>query len=321
MVFFAVVTAEAHEIGTTRVNALFRHDRTYVIDIATAPEPLQRRRVTEEMLLDASEVRFGSQRVTPRLKMLPGPVIRLQGSIPDGAREFTWRYGLTFATYALTTTVEGEPPATQWVNGDEAAKPASLGAVASPPLRLRVAREYLSLGFTHIIPHGLDHILFVLGIFLLSMRVKDVLAQVTAFTIAHTITLGLTIYGVIGAPARIVEPMIALSIAYVAIENLTTSRLHPWRVALVFAFGLLHGMGFAGVLQELGLPRSRFVTALVAFNAGVEMGQLAVIAAAFAALGWFRKAPSMRRRVVVPASFVIAAIGLFWTIERSFFQS
>ena len=112
----------------------------------------------------------------------------------------------------------------------------------------------------HILPKGLDHILFVLGIFLLSPRWKTMLLQVTAFTVAHSITLGLSIYGIVSLPSRIVEPLIALSIAYVAIENLLTRELKPWRLALVFMFGLLHGLGFAGVLRELGLPREEFLT-------------------------------------------------------------
>ena len=94
----------------------------------------------------------------------------------------------------------------------------------------------------------------MLGLFLLSMRLRPILVQVTTFTIAHSITLALTMYGIVSLPSRIVEPLIALSIAYVAIENLVTNQLKPWRLALVFAFGLLHGMGFAGVLSDLGLP-------------------------------------------------------------------
>jgi len=157
----------------------------------------------------------------------------------------------------------------------------------------------------------------VLGIFLLSARLKPVLLQVTAFTLAHSITLGLTIYGLVSVSPRIVEPMIALSIAYVAIENMTTSHLKPWRVAIVFAFGLLHGMGFAGVLKELGLPRSELLTALVTFNVGVELGQLAVIGGAFVLVAWWARAkPWYRPRFVVPASFVIAVTGLFWTVQR-----
>src|SRR5437763_16715938 len=138
--------------------------------------------------------------------------------------------------------------------------------------------------------------------FLLSPCLKSVLLQVTVFTVAHTITLGLTIYGVVSLSRSIVEPLIALSIVYVAIENLTTSRLHPWRVALVFAFGLLHGMGFAGVLAELGLPRSEFLPALVSFNVGVEAGQLSVIAAAYLLVAWWaQRKPWYRHRFVMPA--------------------
>src|SRR5258708_23873239 len=104
--------------------------------------------------------------------------------------------------------------------------------------------------------------LCVLGIYLLSRRARSGLCQVSAFTVAHSITLGLSMYGIVAVPPRIVEPMIALSIAYVAIENIFLSELKSWRIALVFAFGLLPGMGFAGALRAPGLPRSEFWTAL-----------------------------------------------------------
>src|SRR6185436_16897009 len=160
-------------------------------------------------------------------------------------------------------------------------------------------------------PRGLDHVLFVLGIFLLSTRLRPVLWQISAFTVAHTITLALTIYGVVSLPAKIVEPLIALSIVYVAVENVFTSKLHAWRPLVVFCFGLLHGMGFAGVLSEIGLPRSEFVPALLSFNLGVEGGQLTVILVAFLLVGLpFRREVWYRRRVVVPCSLAIAAIGL-----------
>jgi len=144
-----------------------------------------------------------------------------------------------------------------------------------------------------------------------------VLWQVSAFTVAHSITLGLSIYGVISVAPALVEPLIALSIAYVAIENLFMSDLKPWRVALVFAFGLLHGMGFAGALKELGLPRSEFMTALVTFNLGVEAGQLTVIGAAFLVVGWYcGRQVWYRRFVVVPASALIACVAAYWTLQR-----
>jgi hydrogenase/urease accessory protein HupE len=182
-----------------------------------------------------------------------------------------------------------------------------------------VALDYLVLGFEHIVPLGLDHILFVLGIYLLSLHWRPLLAQVTAFTIAHSITLGLSLYGYISLPATVVEPLIALSIVYVALENIVTRELKPWRVFVVFGFGLLHGMGFAGVLLELGLPRSEFLTALITFNVGVELGQLTVIGGAFLAVGlWFRHHAWYRPGIVIPASAAISAIGAWWTVERIF---
>jgi hypothetical protein len=144
-----------------------------------------------------------------------------------------------------------------------------------------------------------------------------VLWQVSAFTAAHSITLGLSLYGIVSVSPRIVEPLIAMSIAYVAIENMFLSELKSWRIALVFAFGLLHGMGFAGALKALELPRSEFVTALLSFNLGVEAGQLAVIAATFLMIGWYGADRSWyRRRIVVPASMAIACVAMYWTIQR-----
>ena len=143
----------------------------------------------------------------------------------------------------------------------------------------------LGLGYRHILPEGLDHILFVLGLFLLRAELRPVLIQVTTFTIAHSLTLALSLYGVVSLPTRVVEPLIALSIVYVAIENLRTRTLTPSRVALVFLFGLLHGLGFAGVLTGLHLARGDFAVALLGFNLGVEAGQLTVIAGAALLLG------------------------------------
>src|SRR5262249_14888377 len=157
---------------------------------------------------------------------------------------------------------------TSWLEGNQTSAPIPVGSPA--PAGRFSAWRYLLLGFTHIVPKGLDHMLFVLGIYLLSGRARTVLCQVSAFTVAHSITLGLSMYGLVSVPAKIVEPAIAISIAYVAIENIFLKQLKSWRIALVFTFGLLHGMGFAGALKEVGLPRSEFLTALLTFNAGVE---------------------------------------------------
>ncbi|MDH5711559.1 MAG: HupE/UreJ family protein, partial [Gammaproteobacteria bacterium] len=171
--------------------------------------------------------------------------------------------------------------------------------------------------FAHIVPKGTDHLLFILGIFLLSLHMRPLLWQVTMFTLAHTITLGLSMNGIIALPANIVEPLIALSIAYIGVENIFAHSLHRSRLVLVFAFGLLHGLGFAGVLSDFGMPDDDFAIALISFNVGVELAQLAIIATAFALLGyWFRHKNWYRSRVIVPASALIAVTGLIWTIQR-----
>ena len=180
-----------------------------------------------------------------------------------------------------------------------------------------MAGLYARLGFIHIVPEGTDHILFVLGLFLLSARLRPLVWQVTAFTVAHAVTLTLAAFDVVTLPPRVVEPLIALSVAYVAIENMLVDRMTRWRPAVVFGFGLLHGLGFAGVLGELGLPEDERLLALLSFNAGIEVGQLAIIATAALALWWCRTKPWYRRRVTVPASLAIAATGLVWAVERA----
>ena len=140
--------------------------------------------------------------------------------------------------------------------------------------------------------------------------------QVTFFTIAHTATLGLAMAGVLALPPSIVEPLIALSIVYVGVENALTSDLKPWRPAVVFLFGLVHGLGFAGVLRGLGLPEGRFLTGLLSFNVGVELGQLSVIALAFVAIGAFRNKEWYRRRLAIPLSCGVALVAAYWTVQR-----
>lgn len=179
---------------------------------------------------------------------------------------------------------------------------------------------YLQLGFTHIIPLGLDHILFILSLFLLSPKLKTIVWQATAFTIAHSITLGLAMFNLISAPSYIVEPVIALSIMFVALENIISEKLRPSRLFIVFAFGLIHGLGFAGVLRDLGLPQREYINALISFNVGVELGQLSIILAAwFLFAKWFNQKPWYKKRIVIPLSVIIALIALYWTIERVFF--
>ena len=179
--------------------------------------------------------------------------------------------------------------------------------------------SYIPVGFDHILPKGLDHILFVLGLFFLSTSFTSLIWQISLFTLAHTVTLVLGALGWVNIPGSIVEPLIAASIVYVACENIFTDQLGRWRTFLIFAFGLLHGLGFASVLGEFGLPVNQFIPALVGFNVGVELGQLTVVAIAFFAVGiWFRKHPKYRQWIAIPASVLIALVGAWWFIERVF---
>jgi hydrogenase/urease accessory protein HupE len=339
--------AGAHEIGTTDVRFAVHADGTWSANITTGPQSLEAEAgLPRTSNLDADALRRRLEPLLPRvardldvrfdgapssvavsIARLSAPaditqpsfvVLSAGGAVPHGAVNLVWRDRLVYSTYALVAGRDGDPlTTTVWIEGDASSEPVAL-AGRPPPGRLAVVGQYLLLGFEHILPKGLDHILFVLGIFLLATSIRPILVQVTSFTLAHSLTLGLTMYGIVSLPPRIVEPLIALSIAYVAIENILTTRLTPWRPVVVFGFGLLHGMGFAGVLKNLQLPRGEFIPALVSFNVGIEVAQLTVIGAAFlcVALGC-RGKPWYRARVAVPASGLIALTGLVWTIQRA----
>ncbi len=343
--------ARAHEIGTTQVHLTLHRDHTWTAEIATPPTPLLNRLEAaarqplsgpaDQATLSAKLEPF-RQDVARRIEVafdgVASPVevslawsgevtdierplalvLRATGPVPAAARDVTWRYRLVYSTYAVVFSSDGtQGGETQWLEADAKSPPFPVFINIPPPTRPEIVAQYLELGFRHIVPEGLDHILFVLGLFLLATQWRPLLVQVTSFTVAHSVTLGLTMYGVVSLSPRIVEPLIALSIAYVAIENVFTSRLTVWRPAVVFGFGLLHGMGFAEALRQLRLPRGEFLPALVSFNVGIELAQLSVIAAAFLTVAlWHRHKPWYHARVVLPASVAIAAVGLFWTVER-----
>ena len=187
---------------------------------------------------------------------------------------------------------------------------------------LSSAMFFLEIGVRHILPGGTDHILFVLALFLVAQSLRTLILQISIFTIAHTATLGLTAAGVIQPSASIVEPLIALSIALVALETLLPKDVSRWRPLIIFGFGLFHGMGFAGYIKEIGLPPEQFWPSLIGFNVGVEIGQLSVVFAAVllsipVKRLLTRTGYSYRGIIVIPLSCVIAAIGLWWFVERS----
>ena len=253
-------------------------------------------------------------------------VIYLEGEVERSVASITWYYPARFGDNAVRVRQIDEDNEKwhwsewQWLRKDEHSTPFSLTEVFTRSPVATVIKTYIVLGFEHILPRGLDHILFILGIFLLSVHLRPLLWQVTMFTVAHTLTLGLSMTGMINLPASIVEPLIALSIAYIGIENMTAHVLHKSRLVIVFCFGLLHGMGFASVLSDFGMPADAFLTALISFNVGVELGQVTIILLAFLAIGlWFRDKSWYRRVIEIPLSLAIAVTGLYWTWDRIVF--
>ena len=297
-------------------------------ELAQAFEPFKGR------MLDAIRLQLDGQPAQPQITQVDIPVpgytkvprislIVLEGDIPVNTRELSWYYPSAFGDNAVRVRQVDEGnqqwhwSAWQWIRDDRPSEPFSLNEVFRTPGFLDVVGEYVGAGFDHIIPDGLDHILFVTGLFLFSARIRPLLWQITMFTIAHSLTLAMAMTGLIELPARVVEPLIALSIAYVGIENVWHRQLHRSRLVLVFAFGLLHGLGFASMLSDFGMPDRAFATALISFNVGVEGGQLAVIGLAYLTLGlWFGAKPYYRSLVAIPGSVVISAVGLYWTWQR-----
>ncbi len=295
---------------------------------ALPPDELRRKIETQApSYLEGIRLAFDGAPVQPELIGVKVPpvgdlefsrrtTLLLVGNVPAGASEVTFSYPARYGGSVLRVD-EADRSDALWLLAGQQSAPYRLGEGFSQRTLVDVILSYTALGFTHILPQGLDHILFVLGLFLLSTRNGPLLIQVTAFTVAHTLTLALAVYGVISLPRSIVEPLIAASIAYVALENILTPRLNLWRVWIVFGFGLLHGLGFAGALQELGLPRAHLLPALASFNVGVELGQIAVIALALLATVTVRGNQSWYRpHVVIPASATIAGVAVFWTVQR-----
>ena len=310
-------------------------DEQYVKLRTVSPKEFARRlELVRQFFIVMTDIRFDGERVVPDVSfpnmevnvggndganevVLPGHLVRMGGQVPSGVGEFVFKPAPVFNLVALRIqkSFRGEMYE-QLLDPTDSSQPYFFNQTAEIPGWSIIARQYWSLGFQHILPKGFDHILFVVGLYLLSNRFTPLLWQVTAFTVAHTLTLALSMYDIVSAPEKFVEFLIASSIAYVAVENIVTSDLKPWRVPVVFGFGLLHGLGFAEVLRDLGLPTGRFVTALVTFNLGVEFGQLAVIVFTFMIIGWFRGREWYRARVVIPISVFIGMIGGYLAVSR-----
>lgn len=259
-----------------------------------------------------------TQTTTAEIPTVLGLTARLVGNIPENSQTVEFFASRAFASVHLTIVDE--------IRNREVSMVLEQGARSTPfefPDQYEesgstsAAQQYFWLGVQHIVPNGFDHILFVVGLFLLSLEIRPLVTQITAFTLAHALTLTAAVLGFVTLAPQFVEPLIAMSVAYIAIENIVTAKLTPWRPFVVFGFGLLHGLGFANSLSVLGLPDQERLLALVMFNAGIEVGQLAVIAAAASSLGWCRNKSWYRPWIVIPASAIIATTGIIWAIERA----
>ena len=205
-----------------------------------------------------------------------------------------------------------------WLTGQEMSRQYSLDRLIAGTGTGQFFRS-IAIGFAHIVPKGLDHILFVLGLFLLARRTRTVLMQVTAFTVAHSMTLALSIYGVFTLPASIVEPLIALTIIYVGAENLLSSGTPNGRWRLTLIFGMVHGLGFATELKEklAGAIGARIAVPLLSFNLGVELGQIAVAALVLPLILWMRSEPVLLQRSLPICSAFVVLAGAWWLVQRT----
>lgn len=257
-------------------------------------------------------------------------IINIAGLIPEGTKSLSWQWDKSFGNAVFRVSSEENPELySSYLTEGKSSDPVVIGidcsnsenqsktGCASQTSWWKTLLNYIAVGFEHIVPKGLDHILFVVGLFLLSTQLRPLLIQITSFTLAHSFTLALGIFGVISISPAIVEPLIAASIVYVCIENIFHEKLSRLRPVLVFMFGLLHGLGFASVLTEFGLTKGNYLSGLIGFNIGVELGQLSVIAACFLTFGyWFGKKSWYHSRITIPASIVIALIAAYWFIQR-----
>jgi hydrogenase/urease accessory protein HupE len=185
--------------------------------------------------------------------------------------------------------------------------------------RLLVVRRFLASGIHHILI-GPDHLLFLVGLLLLGGSIRRLLLVVTSFTLAHSITLSIAALNLFSPPSRVVEPLIALSIVYVGIDNLMVRGGRDVRVWIAFTFGLVHGFGFAGVLREMDLPARALGWSLFSFNLGVEIGQVLVVVLVASALAFLRhRSEAAGRRLAFAGSLVVVVAGTFWFVQRVFF--
>ena len=254
------------------------------------------------------------------LRLARDTVLVLDAPAPTESQLVTVAWDPALGGLLIRQSGRGSDPAyTDFLMGGGVSTGFALSTEIVPTI-WEVVIKYIHSGIIHIVPAGLDHILFVIGLLAYGLSGRHLVFQVSLFTAAHTLTLGMASVGLIVVSGDIVEPLIALSIAWIGIENIRrkSDRFHPSRAVVVFAFGLLHGLGFASVLSDFGLPAGAFVLGLLSFNVGVEIGQLIIVVPIFLILKAMKpRKDSFRRRFQWPVSAIISGIGLFWVAERT----
>lgn len=270
---------------------------------------------SQHLKLISTEVDIVGYKKRPRKTLLT-----YSAQLREWPKTLSWKYNEAYGDSALRYQVykKNEYNWSQWRwlrNG------ASSGVIDinHPQLMttMQTILQFIGIGFDHVIPLGFDHILFIIGMALSSLLWQRLLLLVSTFTIAHTLTLGLAMLGVIEISGRIIEPIIAFSIAFVALENLLPSQSIKRKSIIVFLFGLIHGLGFASMLKSFEMTDDNFLTTLISFNIGVELAQVVIVLSVVTILLLLKTVRSNYRQLaVIPASFIIAVIGIYWGVER-----
>lgn len=247
-------------------------------------------------------------------------VLTYTGKLQAWPKTITWQYDQIYGDNALRWQVyqadEYNWSQWQWLRDGEVSEIIDINH-PEPLSKLERFSQFVGIGFDHVIPLGWDHILFIVGMALSSLLWRKLLVLVSLFTLAHTLTLGLAMYGLVEISPQIIEPLIAFSIAYVAIENLIIQQSMIRQSLVIFFFGLIHGLGFATMLKEFEMTQDSFLTTLIGFNVGVEIAQVAIVLAVVAILLLMRKfALNYRRLAIIPTSIIISIIGIWWGVER-----
>ncbi len=235
-------------------------------------------------------------------------------------KTLAWQYGKIYGDSAFRWQVvkkdEYNWSAWRWLRDGASSGLIHINYPEPIPITQRIL-QFITIGFSHVIPLGWDHILFIIGMALSRVLWHRLLLLTAAFTVAHTLTLGLAMLGVVEIPPQIVEPLIAFSIAYVAIENLLSKQSIKRKSIIVFLFGLVHGLGFATMLKQFEMRADTFLTTLISFNIGVELAQIVIVLGVVSILlllKYFNLNP--QKIATIPISILIGGLGIWWGVER-----